>query len=535
MLQILPYLFFAVVILGISSRINLQQPLDLHTLVLRDIDEDAFQISIDRMWHGRSELNPMKSFSFGFYAYGWLFWLLPWLVGFFFWLQGNDAMLIFIPRLISALFGLISVVITYKTFRQFLNKDASILSASLVLLMTGFRRNTFWFHPDHMMTAFALLGFYFFTIDKSRYGKYFWRWSAAIGWAIWSKLAAIILLPVIAIYLAYGLYTKSLSWSESVKKGFISLGIIIFTYILLNPYVLHPIWFNAIKSQFFIDLYSNATNHGGDPTSITPLSIYLNVIEKYYFSRIMWLAVFLLWMIWSYFEIRKREKSPIVLLSFSWVVVAFGYMLSAIHKERQHYYLFPAMIVPLIFLAVRFLPIRKQRWIIWLAFALQGFQQSPYIIGEFSRYVYIPDSTEYKHAVGLSQEIEKSANLDGEKIVVIPNNLPFDYKTAWVPLEHVRKLYGNFTAEMVKGYKDPTRNVFFQVPDVIILTKDLPLFNLAKEEEYKKTVTYPELLASRKFFFELTQGRTYEFNGKSYSYQIVKDDREYIILEKVSK
>lgn len=63
--------------IGIASRINLQEPLDLHTLVLRDVDEDAFQISIDRMRQGWSALDPMRSFSFGFYAYGRLFWLIP--------------------------------------------------------------------------------------------------------------------------------------------------------------------------------------------------------------------------------------------------------------------------------------------------------------------------------------------------------------------------------------------------------------------------------------------------------------------------
>ena len=81
--------------------------------------------------------------------------------------------------------------------------------------------------------------------------------------------------------------------------------------------------------------------------------------------------------------------------------------------------------------------------------------------------------------------------------MILPNVLPVDYASLGIETQNVRKLYGNFTQEMVEGYKDPTRNVFFKTPDIIVLTKDLPLFNFAKEDEYKKTVTYAELLASR--------------------------------------
>ena len=57
------------------------------------------------------------------------------------------------------------------------------------------------------------------------------------------------------------------------------------TYIMLNPYVLHPIGFDAIRSQLSIDLMSNATNHGGNPNAVTPRSIYIHVIRPYYSTR----------------------------------------------------------------------------------------------------------------------------------------------------------------------------------------------------------------------------------------------------------
>ncbi len=536
-----PYLLLGVLVIGIASRINLQEPLDLHTLVLRDVDEDAFQISIDRMRQGWSALDPMRSFSFGFYAYGRLFWLIPGILWYVFHLIGNDAALIFIPRLVSTLFGLMWVICVYETLRFRLTRWQALLGAGFLLLMTGFWKNTFWFHPDHMMTAFALLAMYLFAKDASSYSRRFWRWCVAVGIALASKLAAIIFVPVIGVYLMYGRLTKRLSFTQMVKYGVCSLGCVLVMYVLLNPYVLHPIGFNAIKTQFFIDLYSNATNHGGDPTSITPMSIYTNVIQKYYVWWQVLVLLLVMWVLGTYREIRVRSKQPIIMLTLFWLLLASIYMLTAIHKERQHYYVFPAMFLPLLFLELQGYKERVQWLLLGLILLMQWLQQFPSITWEFSHYLTLTQTAKYTEPLRIAGVVEAELKkIWGEewlawKSMILPNGLPVDYASLGMETQSVRKLYGNFTQEMVEGYKDPTRNVFFETPDIIVLTKDLPLLDRTKEDEYKKTVTYPELLASRAFYDRMLAGQIYTYAERNYSYSIIQETKDFVILRQQPK
>ena len=137
--------------------------LNIGFLSLVELDEYAFQHSLINMFEGVIELNLKKIFSFGFYSYGFIFFLINLIFTFPFFLFDNTEMTIYFPRIVSALFAVGSLYIIYIFTLNRAGKLASYLIILFVLTMPGFWRNAFWFHPDWMMTFFILLSIYFYS------------------------------------------------------------------------------------------------------------------------------------------------------------------------------------------------------------------------------------------------------------------------------------------------------------------------------------------------------------------------------------
>lgn len=528
----LPYIIFLIIIIAISIWINSLPPDSLHTLVLRDVDEDAFQISMHRMRQGRTHLNLIQSFSFGFYAYGRLFWLIPGIIWFPFFLAHNEFAIILIPRLVSTFFAILSIIYIYKTLHLRLSQRQAFGLSCVVLFMAWFWKNIFWFHPDHMMVAWTIIGVYYLAKDNLTYTKNFFRACFFIGLAVASKLTALLFVPIVGLYCLYGIYTKKLSAVSCIKKICIAWGIMIAMFVICNPYVLHPIGFSAIKSQLSIDLLSNATNHGGNPAAVTIQSIYDNVIYPYYIARYLLIVAFLFWLWGSIYEIRHK-KSPIVFLSTIWVIGIWTYMITQVHKERQHYYLFPALFVPLLFGAITFVPKKRvQNSFIIIILIVQVCIQVPSMRNQWDYYNTIMQTPQNQSLLTLSQTIEGILKDKKINTLLLPNGLPLDYQKLGISMDNITKMYSEFNESMIIGTKDANRNIFFSIPDIIILPKYLTIFDTTKDTIYKKNVSYPHIQTARDFYHRVVQGEAFTYGKQTYFYTILIENKDVIILQK---
>lgn len=116
--------------------------------------------------------------------------------------------------------------------------------------------------------------------------------------------------------------------------------------------------------------------------------------------------MFTLGLIGIYREIRVRSEQPVVLLTMCRLLIASSYMLIAIHKERQHYYLFPAMFLPLVFLALQGYKLRDQRIVLALILLSQGLQQLPYLATEFGTYLTLTQTAKYQERLDIAKAVE---------------------------------------------------------------------------------------------------------------------------------
>lgn len=529
-LKYLPYIVFAIVVFWYSSFINLQEPNEIWSLVIRSMDEEAFQHSIQRMWDGWMSFDPVKSVSFGFYAYGWIFWLIPGILWFPFYLIWDEAALIFIPRLVAVFFAFLSVVFIYKILRLKNSQNISFFLAIFLFLIPWFWENAFWFHPDHMMVSFAIISLYFLIKDEIKFERNFWIWVFFCGVALAAKLTVIMFTPVFALYITYWLYLKKIGFKQWIIKWFLTLFVVLAVYILLNPYVLHPRWFSAVKNQFLVDMKSNKSAHGKDATAITHISIYQNTIERYY----MHYLILILWLcIWMYFAIREfknKDDKPISILVVFWIILSLVYLTTMVSKEWQHYYLFPFMFFPLIFANISIIKDKRVLYSI-LAWILiwQWITQIPNIVLSHSYYSNILWEQENQEKLRISDNVVKVLKNQTIKTLSIHADMGINYNKLWVKQKQVQKIYWRFNAEHIVWNMV---NIYFKVPDFIILNKKSPLFDIKNDKKYKNWSVYDDIINARKFYWEVVVWKKFIVKWDEFVYKVFSDDEWFVILKK---
>ena len=154
---------------------------------------------------------------------------------------GSTAINMLALRQVAGVFPMIlaAMVLVYiqTRYKHFL---ASISSFIFILTIPAVVKNCTWWHPDSLTLFFIALTFFFLDVDDLRYGRNFYLAALACGLATGTKLLGLFFILTVPIYLIIGLSKRRLTISQAVLKGALFVFIMSATFVLANPFLLHP-------------------------------------------------------------------------------------------------------------------------------------------------------------------------------------------------------------------------------------------------------------------------------------------------------
>jgi hypothetical protein len=265
--------------------------LDIDILRSKSLDEYVFHRVILNIHEGFLNFDLRQIFSIYFYLYGFSYFFLNYLLVLPF-LDLETSLTVFLPRMISTF----SMFMTWLFLHKLIvlkNTDIWITYLILVLyiFMPGVWLNATWFHPDFLMTWIMMIAIYLLFISKFSFNNYFllsiFFWSIAIS----IKFQAVMLAP---LYVWSFLYKVSISNSkiEILRQLIITTSIVLFTYLILNPYLLHPDGISAWIDSAMFELKKNSVDiHILDKLENTFLSFF---ISKIIFTCICFISIYVI-------------------------------------------------------------------------------------------------------------------------------------------------------------------------------------------------------------------------------------------------
>ena len=290
-------------------------------LQLHSLDEYTFHSSLQHMVSSVLVGNFSGLFGFSFYQYGFIYFFLNLLLALPGILTDNFTWAIFAPRFLTSLFAIGSLILIYKFSRLFIGIGPATIFTLIFISMPAFWFNATWFHPDWSMTFFLTAFIYFLAKDNWRFEKYFKYAVFCFGLALAFKYQAITAIPLLGLYIFYD-QIRELSITNlflPIKRFVISIGAVFIIFILGNPYILHPMGWQAFKGSFLSNMESNATNHGAgtivsfhEKITFALSDYYLNII----FLFILTLSC--LWLTWRF--INKAEKSIFIIIAINFLI-----------------------------------------------------------------------------------------------------------------------------------------------------------------------------------------------------------------------
>jgi 4-amino-4-deoxy-L-arabinose transferase-like glycosyltransferase len=424
--------------------------LDIATLQLYTADDYGFHGILRKMYNAITDGNFKRAFQYNFYSYGYSFFLLNEILCFPFIAAGNIEMVIFIPRMVSAVCALVSVYYIYKLSRLYISEIASLLIVIFIMSMPAFWRNAVWFHPDWMMTCFLVISCYHLAIDQHEFGKNYRRALIFMGMAAGVKVQAITFIPLVLGYIFYDELTtlNFRSFALSVKRAFKAGFIVVLIFVLNNPYLLHPKGLRSFVTNVAFNMESNASNH------FTYLDVTfmerLQVVDEYYLNYLFFALLLLLNIFIIVRSIVLKEKNVFFITALS-CIVNLIYLFVAVNKAWQHYYISSMLIAILALIpATRLMLPRFAAWTL----AVFCLLQFAWYFNKYPEFI-----SRDKNAFGKPVDMEKArsdiaftnqtigSTIRPEHYVLVSPFLPFDQEKLGVPFEHVRLLFGYLKEE----------------------------------------------------------------------------------------
>ncbi len=310
---------------------------DINFLALHSIDEYEFHGSLLRMYDGLSGGNIPLLFRTGFYSYGFLFFFTNFIFSAPFIHMGNTEWAIFVPRMISAAWAMISMWFLYAFSRKHLGRMAAGLLCMIIVLMPGFWFNGSIFHPDWMMAAGLAAAVYFLSSSEKN-KKFYWWAVASLGVAVCAKIQAITFLPLLFLYVfetEISTFRFKNVWSN-IRRFAYSLAVIFGMFVVTNVYILHPTGWGVFVRAFLDNMWSNATNHGagGVVSFVEKIGIIGDFYVPVYILGILILSAG--YVIYKQVISPTRQWGGFIASVF---LLNIAYLVFFVNKAWQHYYL----------------------------------------------------------------------------------------------------------------------------------------------------------------------------------------------------
>ena len=443
--------------------------LDLNYLWFINIDEWAFHGSILRIFQGLSTLDLKIFYGTGFFNYGHLFFLINSLFSYPFYLLGNTEGMILVPRIISSISSIVTIIYLYKIFKY--NGEKYFLPLLLIISFPSFWINSTIFHPDYPFTCFVIISLYYLSKDNLKFGSNFMISCLMFAVSFSLKIQAITIIP---LYIFYIIYNKN-TWKEVLKHTLFYLTIVFGLRILTNPYLLHPEGLNAFIEGFLADMNSNITNHGSG--NIVSFYDKIQMINTYYLSYFS-IGIISLIIVSSLFTKKLDKTTKIILFTF---IINIGYLFILVNKAWQHYYIIPFILLIILFNTI----IKESKYKSVIYVTLLIFQTS--VIVDFlnfdinqQRLMIVKDNVQ-KVSTWLKNDIDKN-----DSILVI-GSVSVDMDLLSLNYQNIHRVYGELNQEHFFEYNNhyPGESVIKKF--VIISKKDQELYIIKNimPKEYK--------------------------------------------------
>lgn len=483
-------------------------------LQLHSIDEYVFHSSIRHMLE--SLLNGQLSglFGYGFYQYGFVYFFINMLAAAPGILTNNYEWAIIAPRLVTSFFAIGSLVFIYKFARLFTSNITSVLFVIIFVTMPAFWYNATWFHPDWAMTFFLLICIYYLAKDNWSFNKYFKIAIVAYGFALAFKYQAITSLPILGLYIFYEplLNLKLSNFVIACKRLSLAILSSITIFIICNPYILHPMGWNAFTTTFWANMVSNKTNHGlaGAVSFIDKINLavgdfYLNII----FLFILILSS--LWLNWLYLRRPERNIFFVIALNF---LINFVYLIFFVNKAWQVYYL-PVITLGILSFIYYFSSLsQKQKdqilgFICLVQIAIYSVSYLP-ILTTSRDIIGAPDYTTYTNSENNELNHFLITSLTGQinddTHILLTAYTPFSFNDLNLRYDQVDLIFGALTRDLIdqadylKGQKkywgdlktDAELLSSFNPANIIIIRKNIPFYTNTKLNLVKDKTAYSE-------------------------------------------
>lgn len=522
---------FVVLILTLPTNILYR---DSSLLVLKTIDEEAFQTVLFQMHRGLQNLD-ISSITVGaFLSYGWTYFFANAILTYPFYLAGNEALVIILPRVFSALAGAVTIFMVFKIADYTLPRRQALLIALFLLLLPSFYRNAFWMHPDHPVIAALAISLYFFIKDQFRFGKHFTIALVALGFALSMKLTAILFFVIVALYVLCGALLFHKSLKRFIQHGLLVCVVPVIALIAFNPTVLLPGRTHAIIEALRATEIDNRTNHGNAINDITIMSISQDVIATHFVPLALFVVCILLFGVGIIIEVRRRTKYAVALIAGSWFLFFLIYNVMRVEKLWEHYYLPVFMFAPLSFVSLHYFPkLQKYTTRILVGILLfQAFVMAPHISTIFAIQRSPSVNRDYGADIDVEHVRQVSAHAVGilqrggltPKTVLVSPYLPFPKREYGFDYNTLRRIYGPLSEGQIRGYG---------FPEVIILDKNENYFKDPADPALQNLTSYPAIIESQGYVQKLIAGYDISFEASSYRYRVIANDELVVIFQRI--
>ena len=208
-------------------------------------------------------------------------------------------------------------------------------------------------------------------------------------------------------------------------------------------------------------------------------------------------------------------------------------MITQVHKEWQHYYLFPLVFLPVLRSAISFIPKKRvQNSVIIGMLIIQAYIRFPSMRNQRQYYYTIMQTPQNQSLLILAHTVEDTLKEKKIGTILLPNGFPLDYQKLGVSMDNVTKMYSEFNESMLIGSQDTNRNIFFVIPDIIILPKYLTIFDTSKDDIYNKNILYPHIKTAKIFYQKVIQAEVFMYGTQRYFYTIFVENKDVVILHK---
>lgn len=316
--------------------------LEIEFLEATNGDEFPQILQFENMFEGALALNIKQFFAFGFYNYGFIYYVLNLIVTAPFFALENYSYAIYAPRILNAIFVLLNVAMLYKIAKLFLEAKNAFLLILIFVSMAGFWLGGFNIKPDFFQSFFILLCAYFLVQDCAKFGRNYIFSIIALGLGVGvAKFQAVMFIPLIYCYICLPCVfncNKS-NIFLALKRLCVASVMIVALWIIANPYLLHPRGFNAWLNMFVLNMNSNATNHSAYTTPSLSDKIF-KVIDFYYFEIIVFFILLGLcaWILVKFLK-GKDSKDYAFASIVCGFVVSLLYLLFFVNKIWASYYI----------------------------------------------------------------------------------------------------------------------------------------------------------------------------------------------------